>query len=91
MNVVGGGLACLGCIGVIYGIPLIMAGIALLGAKNLLVAVPEVPPEMQPFLEKLLRGIKLIGISYILMFVTLAIMLVVYVGVIAAVISQSTR
>ena len=85
MHIIGGAFACLSCIGLIYGIPMIMGGTALLGAKNLLVTMPSVDANALPFLEKLRSSFKLTGWSYILMMIFTVIMLVVYVGILATV------
>ena len=69
MHIIGGVFACLTCIGLIYGIPMIMGGVSLLGAKNLLMSVPVVDGAMLPFLEKQRSAFKALGWAYILMIV----------------------
>ena len=69
MHIIGGVFACLTCIGLIYGIPMIMGGVSLLGAKNLLVTMPRVDGNMLPFLEKQRSAFKALGWAYILMIV----------------------
>ncbi len=49
MHIIGGAFACLSCIGVIYGIPMIMGGAGLLGAKNLFATLPGVAMGCCPF------------------------------------------
>lgn len=87
MHIIGGAFACLSCFGLIYGVPMIMGGAALLGAKNLLVTMPSVDANALPFLEKLRSAFKLTGWSYILMMIATIIIMVVYIGVIAAVVA----
>ena len=69
MHIIGGVFACLSCIGLIYGIPMIIGGVGLLGAKNMLMALPTVDATMLPFLQKQHSAFKALGWSYILMIV----------------------
>lgn len=88
VHIIMGVFACLSCFGLIYGIPMIMGGAALLGAKNLLSTLTAVDVTTVPFLDKLLKSFKLVGWGYILMFVTTIIVMIVYFAVIVAVISK---
>lgn len=87
MHIIGGVFACLSCFGLIYGIPMIMGGVALLGAKNLLLTMPSVDAYALPFLEKLRSAFKLTGWSYIIMMIATIIIMVVYIGVFATVLA----
>jgi hypothetical protein len=88
MQIISGVFACLSCIYILYGVPLIMSGVALLGAKNLLVTLPAIDPAMQPFLEKMRYFFKTAGWAYILMFISVIVFMVVYFGFIFAMISR---
>jgi hypothetical protein len=88
MHIIGGVFACISCIYILYGVPLIISGVTLLGAKNLLVTLPAVDPAMQPFLEKFRYSCKALGWAYILMFISVIVFMVVYFGFIFALISQ---
>ncbi|MCX7009311.1 MAG: DUF5362 family protein [Kiritimatiellaeota bacterium] len=88
MNIIGGAFACLSCIYILYGVPLIISGAALLGAKGLLNALPSVDATMLPFLEKMRFAFKAAGWAYILMFISVIIFLIVYGVFIAAFISK---
>jgi len=78
MHIIGGVFACLSCIGLIYGIPMIIGGVGLMGAKNLLVTLPSVDPTILPALDKLRSSFKAIGWSYILMFIVTVVFMIVY-------------
>ena len=78
MNIIGGVFASLSCIGLIYGIPMIMGGAALLTAKNLLFTLTAVDAGTSAFLEKLHRAFKLTGWAYILMIIVSVLFMVVY-------------
>ncbi|MCX6996097.1 MAG: DUF5362 family protein [Kiritimatiellaeota bacterium] len=78
MNIIGGVFACLSCIYLPYGIPMIMSGAALLGAKNLIAAMPAVDPGMAAFLEQLRKAFKLTGWAYILMMIMAVLIMVAY-------------
>ncbi len=88
MQIISGVFACLSCIYILYGVPLIMSGVAFLGAKNLLVTLPAIDPAMQPLLEKLRYAFKTAGWAYILMFISVIVFMVVYFGFIFAMISR---
>jgi len=88
MNIIGGVFACLSCFGLIYGIPLIMGGSALLGAKNIIAAMTSVDTGMSAFLEQLRKAFKLTGWAYILMIVMSVIIMVVYVIAFAAIFAR---
>ena len=88
IHIIMGIFACLSCFGLIYGIPMIMGGVALLGAKNLLGALTTVDASTVPFLEKLFQSFKLVGWGYILMLVTTLIVLVIYFVFIVALIAK---
>ena len=78
MNIVGGVFACLSCIGLIYGIPLIMGGAALLGAKNLIATMNSVDAGTEAVLAQLQKAFKLTGWAYILMLAVSVLIMVAY-------------
>ena len=63
---------------VIYGIPMIMGGAGLLGAKNLFATLPGVDPALLPALEKQRSAFKMLGWGYIMMFVFTILFMIVY-------------
>jgi hypothetical protein len=88
MHIVGGAFACLSCIGLIYGIPMIIGGVGLIGAKNLFNTLPSIDPAMLPALEKQRSAFKALGWSYIMMFIFTVIFMIVYGVVIFAMIGR---
>lgn len=60
-QVILGVLQCLTCVGLLTGIPFVVAGVALLGAKAALENLPQVDPALEPFLVKLRRYVTAMG------------------------------
>ena len=87
MTIIAGVFQCLNCIGIIVGIPTIIAGTALLAAKNSLATITTVDPSLNLFFNKLMTFMKLSGIVYIIGFIMIIVLAVVYFGVIAAAIA----
>ena len=87
MSIIAGVFQCLNCIGIIVGIPTIVAGTALLAAKNSIATVTNVDPSLNLFFNKLLTFMKLSGIVYIVGFIMVIVFFVLYFGVIAAAIA----
>ncbi len=90
MTIITGALACLGCVGIIYGVFMILGGIALMGAKNSLSQIEKLYPEYRPFLENMLKASKMIGICYIAGIVTSILFMILYFGVFAAAFATAT-
>ena len=67
---------------------MIMGGVGLMSAKNLLLALPSIDPALVPALEKQRSAFKTIGWSYIIMFIVTIIIMVVYFAAIIAMISS---
>jgi len=88
MHIIGGAFACLSCIGLIYGIPMIIGGAGLIGAKNLFATLSGVDPAMLPALEKQRSAFKALGWSYIMMFIFTVIFMIVYGVVIFAMLGR---
>ena len=86
MHIIGGVFACISCIGLIYGIPMIIGGVGLLNAKNLLTALPAVDATMLPFLQKQRSAFKALGWAYILMIVFTMLIIVLEIVFFAAMI-----
>lgn len=61
-----GVLECLTCVGIIVGIPLILAGTALLGAKSELESLTTVDPEMLPFLNRIKTFVIVLGVFFLI-------------------------
>ena len=87
MNIIGGALTCLSCIGIVTGIFMILSGIALVGAKGLLANTSHINSELLPFFQKLKTFMLMTGILYILSIVFTLIMFVIYFGIFAAAIA----
>ena len=86
MHIIGGVFACISCIGLIYGIPMIIGGVGLLNAKNMLTALPAVDATMLPFLQKQRSAFKALGWAYILMIVFTMLVIVLEIVFFAAMI-----
>ena len=84
MTIIAGVFQCLNCIGAVVGIPTIIAGTALLAAKNSIATLSTVDSSLGVFFNKLLSFMKISGIVYIIGFVMVIVLLVLYFGVIAA-------
>jgi hypothetical protein len=87
MTIIAGVFQCLNCIGIIVGVPTIIAGVALLAAKNSLATVNTVDPSLGTFFNKLLTFMKLSGIVYIAAFIMVIVFFILYFGVIVAAIA----
>ena len=87
MTIISGVLYCLGCIWIIIGIPTIIAGTALLAAKNAIVTMGTVDASLTVFFSKLKSFFQLTGIVYIIGFIAGIVFFVLYFGVIAAAIA----
>lgn len=66
LNVVGGALLTVTCIGIPMGILMILSGTALLGAKSALEKMGETPPEFAPALAKFRTYFVLTGVIFLL-------------------------
>lgn len=91
MTIIAGVFQCLNCIGIIVGIPTIIAGTALLAAKNSIAALNTVESSLGLFFNKLLTFVKLSGIVYIVGFIMVIVIFILYFGVIAAAIAGKTN
>ena len=91
MNIIGGAGCCLLCIYIPLGIPMIISGVTLLGAKSLLTSLPSVDPTMLPFLLKLRTAFKAMGWIHIAGFIMMIIIFVIYGAVIFAAVSGAAR
>lgn len=88
MSILEGALYCLGCIWIPAGIFMIIAGVALLGAKTALTGVQAVNPELGVFFTKMASFMKMTGISFIVMLITMIIAMVLWFGAFAAALSK---
>jgi hypothetical protein len=87
MTIIMGVFQCLNCIGIVIGIPTIIAGAALLAAKNAIANVNTVDSSLGVFFNKLKSFMQLSGIVYIVSFIVMIVLVVLYFGVIAAAIA----
>lgn len=87
MTIIAGVFQCLNCIGIIVGIPTIIAGTALLAAKNSIATIHTVDSSLLVFFNKMLTFMKLSGIVYIVGFIMFIVIFILYFGVIAAAIA----
>lgn len=83
MNIIQGALACTSCIGAIVGIPMILAGAALMGAKSMLAELPQVSADIAPILDKIKRFMVMTGVVYIMGLVIFVIYIVFIIVLIA--------
>ena len=87
MTIISGAFYCLGCIWIIVGIPTIIAGSALLAAKNAIANIGVVDSSLNVFFGKLKSFMHLTGIVYIIGFIAGIVFLVLYFSVIVAAIA----
>lgn len=87
MTIISGAFYCLGCIWIIVGIPTIIAGVALLAAKNAIANLGGVDSSLALFFAKLKSFFQLTGIVYIIGFIAGIVFFILYFGVIAAAIA----
>jgi hypothetical protein len=66
MNIIGGVLTCLSCVGIPLGILMIVAGNALLGSRNTLMNMASVDNAMAPYLQQIKKYMLMRGILYII-------------------------
>jgi hypothetical protein len=87
MTIIMGVFQCLNCIGIIIGIPTIIAGVALLAAKNSIVNISTVDSSLDVFFNKLKTFMQLSGIIYIVSFIAMIVIMILYFGVFMAAIA----
>ena len=87
ITIIMGVFQCLNCIGIVIGIPTIIAGAALLAAKNAIANIHSVDSSLDVFFNKLKSFMQLSGIVYIVSFIAIIVIVVLYFGVIAAAIA----
>jgi len=87
MTIISGAFYCLGCIWMIVGIPTIIAGVALLAAKNAIANLGGVDSSLTLFFAKMKSFFQLTGIVYIIGFIAGIVFFILYFGVIAAAIA----
>jgi hypothetical protein len=80
MYIVLGGLATLSCFGALVGVPMLLAGLALTGARSLLRDIKDIPAELAPFFGKLKSFVMWIGVIMILYLVGMIATLFIYIG-----------
>ena len=80
MTIIMGVFQCLNCVGAIIGIPTIIAGTALLAAKNTLTNISTVDSSLDVFFNKLKTFMQISGIIYIITFITLLVIFILYVA-----------
>jgi hypothetical protein len=87
MTIMGGVLYCLSCIGAIAGIPMIIGGVALMKAKNMLPMLPSGDPALVGFLGKLKTFMLTMGLMYIISLIISILAIVLNVAAVAAALS----
>ncbi|MFH0954337.1 MAG: DUF5362 family protein [Verrucomicrobiota bacterium] len=85
MNIVGGVFNCLGCVGIIVGVFMIISGAALLTAKGALERVGQVDPALDLFFLKLKTFMQMGGVATIIVIVLTVVVLLAYFSFFAAV------
>ena len=80
MNIIGGVFNCLSCVGIIWGVFMIIAGTSLLGAKNALGLANGIPTDLAPFFAKLKTTLLMTGIFYIISIVGMVIWFIFFFG-----------
>ena len=88
MTIVVGALYTASCFGILWGVLMIIGGVALLGARTALDGITGVPPNVVPFLDKLNTFFLVTGIMYIVMIIGMVLMLIFYGGMIIAAITS---
>lgn len=89
MNVVMGIFSALSCFGILSGIFMIIAGIALLAGKNSLAGVTDVDDSLSVFFEKLKTFMQMTGIMYIIGLILTVVMMILWFSVFAAALAGS--
>lgn len=84
MNIVGGVFNCLGCVGIIVGVFMIISGAALLTAKGALERVGQVDPALDLFFLKLKTFMQMGGVATIIVIVLTVVCLLAYFSFFAA-------
>ena len=84
ITIIGGGFNVLTCVGIPFGVLMIVGGVALWGARNVLLGIREVDPALEPFFRKMKTYMLMTGIGYLLGIVITIVMVIVYFGVIVA-------
>ena len=80
MSIIGGVFNCLSCVGIIWGVFMIIAGTSLLGAKNALGLATGIPADLAPFFDKLKTSMQMTGIFYIISIVGMVIWFIFFFG-----------
>jgi hypothetical protein len=89
MLIILGVLYCASCVGLLWGVLIIIGGAALLSAAAALEPLTGVPPALAPFLAKLHTFFLVTGIVFIIALVATALVLIFYGGILIAIISSS--
>lgn len=90
MTIMVGAFQCLSCFGIVTGIPTIIAGAALLAAKNALANVSYADSSLSVFFGKLKSFFQLSGIVYIVSFIAVIALFIFYFSVIMAILAGRT-
>lgn len=80
MSIIGGVFNCLSCVGIIWGVFMIIAGTSLLGAKNALGLATSIPADLAPFFDKFKTSMQMTGIFYIISIVGMVIWFIFFFG-----------
>ena len=88
MTIVAGAFNILSCVGIITGVLMVIAGAAVICAKNSLMASPAIHPALAPFFDNLKRYFLFTGIFYLLALLLVEFLFLLFFGVIMAFIAS---
>lgn len=86
-SIIMGVFGCLSCFGIIYGIPMIMAGIALQSAATELKKIDTIEAQLEPLFGHLNKATSVMGVAMIIIWVLSALMMLAYVFIFIAAIA----
>jgi hypothetical protein len=87
MTILSGALSVLSCVGIISGVLMILAGVAVMNARSSLQGYPYAPAHMAGFFDRLRSYFLFAGWTYIVGFILGILGLIFYFGVIMAAIA----
>jgi len=91
MTLITGIIQCLSCVGILIGVFMIIAGVALLGAKTALGAAQVTDAGLIPFFEKLNSFMIMSGVAYIVTVIMYVVLIVIYLGAFMATLSGALQ
>jgi hypothetical protein len=91
INILGGGLTCLSCVGLPMGVLMILAGVACLNSRTALQELVRVDAALLPALEKLKSYFVMTGWVYILHVIMFCLLLLFYAGLFVTMFSTFSK